>query len=71
MRINLEIETMSHKLGDRRIITKFLWLPKTKYKGFKKELRWLEKASWSETYKGLPGIVSIDGWSDDGMWVGI
>lgn len=71
MRINLQMEAPAYRLGEQRVITKFLWLPKKKYNGFKKELRWLEKASWSETYKGLPGIVSYDGWSDNDRWVDI
>lgn len=37
------------KYGDTRIIrNKFLWLPKT----INEELRWLEIASWAETYRG-------------------
>jgi len=39
-------------IGQTRVVTKFLWFPKT----INKETRWLEKASWTEHY--LPSIVT-------------
>ncbi len=36
----------SHYPGEKRIISKFLWLPKR----ILNETRWLEKTSWIEEY---------------------
>lgn len=43
---------IKHSVGQERSVTRFLWLPKTI--GF--ETRWLETASWRESY-----IANIDG----------
>ena len=68
MRLPLEIIDQP-KLGDMRIVTKFLWLPKTKQnKKFVPEVRWLEKASWREQYRGQ--FDTSDGWVEVGSgWV--
>ena len=39
-----------HKHGDERVVTKFLWLPKT----INREMRWLEVATWRERYAYSP-----------------
>jgi len=43
------------ELGDRRIISTFLWFPKT----LQNELRWLENASVGQTY------FSANGWRSE------
>ena len=51
--------------GERRIVTKFLWWPKTITQYFdrgakRQETRWLCKTSWEEEW--------ITGWSCGGFW---
>ena len=37
------------KVGDKKIVTKFLWFPKK----INRETRWLEKATWEEEYQQI------------------
>lgn len=39
---------VEHQVGDKRISSGFLWLPKT----IGDETRWLEKATWEEECEG-------------------
>lgn len=49
-------------MGEQRIITRFLWLPKTfKISSGQKQTRWLERASWRQAYYGPL-------WLDSGFW---
>lgn len=54
------------ELGTRRVQTKFLWFPRC----IDGEIRWLETASWSETWTnnlsmfGVAYWDSVD-WEDD------
>ena len=58
------------KKGNKRKVTKFLWLPKKK-KDYDEDgnliyvTRWLERASWTESY--INGIY-YQGWREDDWW---
>lgn len=46
------------EIGDIRIITQFLLFPKR----INREIRWLEKATWKESYRYKNSILSQKGW---------
>lgn len=46
------------QIGDRRIVTRFLLFPKR----INREVRWLEKATWEESYKYKNSSLSLKGW---------
>lgn len=52
-----------YKAGDTRVITKFLWFPKT----LGEERRWLEKASIKQRLNVYTGMMRIRGleWADE------
>lgn len=46
------------QIGDRRIVTRFLLFPKR----INREVRWLEKTTWEESYKYKNSSLSLKGW---------
>ena len=61
MRIKLKPEP---KVGDIRIVSKFLWFPKC----INRECRWLEKVSYKQKYKRC-GVLNPTHYWDNIEWV--
>jgi hypothetical protein len=59
-------DNLNPRLGEKRIISKFLWLPKLADSKWK----WLEMATWEEIYKSEidPGGPPVCGWEET-RWI--
>lgn len=58
---------VEHQIGDKRVSSGFLWLPKT----IDGETRWLEKATWKEEYNEywlVTGLSNSNSFFHDYSW---